>query len=63
MDEVVAFLRDNPMQGNFYEAVWRSLRRVCAGMSTDSLVFIGLTAALLVIIIFHISKSNQAPTP
>lgn len=58
----VAFLRDNPMQGNFYEAVWRSLQRVCAGMSTDSLVFTGLTAVLCVIIIFHIRKSNQTPT-
>lgn len=59
----VAFLRENPMHGNFYEAVWRSLQRVCAGYSTDVLVFFGLTTALGVIIILHISKSNQPSKP
>lgn len=59
----VAFLRENPMRGNFYEAVWRSLQRVCAGYSTDALIFFGLTATLCIIIILHITKSNQPPQP
>ncbi len=59
----VAFLRENPMRGNFYEAVWRSLQRVCAGYSTDVLVFFGLTATLCIIIILHITKSKQPPQP
>jgi hypothetical protein len=25
---VVQFLRDDPMRGNFYEAVWRALRHL-----------------------------------
>lgn len=59
----VAFMRENPMHGNFYEAVWRSLQRVCAGLSADVLVFFGLTAVLCIIILLHITKSNQPPEP
>lgn len=59
----VAFLRDNPMHGNFYETIWKCLRRVCAGLSTDALVFFGLSAGLCIVIILHIRKSTQPPTP
>lgn len=56
----VAFLRENPMRGNFYESVWRSLRRVWAEINPDALLFIGLTAPLAFLIIFQIRK--QQPT-
>lgn len=58
----VAFLRENPMQGNFYEAVWNALHHVCSGIGSDVMVFIGLTTLIVIIIIIQIRNQYNQPT-
>jgi hypothetical protein len=43
----VQFLRDDPMQGDFYTAVWRALDRITHGNSGIALVFIALMLSAL----------------
>jgi hypothetical protein len=57
----VAFLRENPMQGNFYEAVWNALQHLCSGIGSDVMVFIGLTTLIVIIIIVHIRNQYNQP--
>ncbi len=59
----VAFLRENPMRGNFYEAVWQSLQRVTAGIGIEGLGFIGLTAGICLLIILQIRNQTTKPKP
>jgi hypothetical protein len=59
----VAFLRDKPMQGNFYEAVWKCLKRVCADLGTDGLIFFGLTAGICLVIFFQIRNQTTKTKP
>ena len=58
----VAFLRENPMQGNFYEAVWNALQRVCSGIGSDVMLFIGLTTLIVIIIIIQIRNQHNQTT-
>jgi hypothetical protein len=53
----VAFLRPDPMEGNFYEAVWNALSRITGGHAGAAL---GLIA---VIILLPIARALRAPTP
>lgn len=59
----VAFLRDDAMQGNFYETVWKALKRVCANIGFDGMVFIGLTAGICLVIILQIRNQTTKETP
>ncbi len=59
----VAFLRENPMRGNFYEAVWRSLKRVTEGLGFEGLVFIGLTVSISFLIILQIRNQTTKAKP
>ncbi|MGD7654075.1 MAG: hypothetical protein ACQCXQ_12720 [Verrucomicrobiales bacterium] len=45
----VQFLREDPMRGNFYQTVWRSLERITDGNALPCLIAIGLIAAVPVI--------------
>jgi hypothetical protein len=58
----VAFLRDDPMRGNFYEAVWNALRNVFKSTGFDGMVFIGLTVIIILIIIIQIRNQHNQPT-
>ena len=56
----VAFLRENPMQGNFYEAVWNALQHVCSGVRPDVMIFISLTTLTVIILIIQLrNQYNQ----
>lgn len=46
----VAFLRENPMRGSFYEAVWASLRRVTEGVSFETLMLSSAAAGVVILI-------------
>lgn len=59
----VAFLRDNPMRGNFYEAVWRSLQRVLSGIETEWMLFVILAAVIAHIILFQIRNQTKKAKP
>ncbi|WP_265594370.1 hypothetical protein [Haloferula sp. BvORR071] len=60
----VSFLRDDPMRGSFYEAVWRSLNRATDGNALAAVC--GLIAALVLIaipIILTLRPRNRIPLP
>lgn len=57
----VAFLRPDPMHGNFYQAVWRSLDQIAGGGALPLLVAILL--ALLIPIVRAIRTKPLTPTP
>jgi hypothetical protein len=58
----VAFLRDDPMKGNFCEAVWKALKRVTADIGFDGLLFIGISAGICLIIILQIRNQTKKAT-
>ncbi len=59
----VAFLRENPMQGSFVEAVWNALKRVYAN-APDGLIFWVIAAIALFLLLFlHIQSLKGKPTP
>jgi len=55
----VAFLRENPMQGNFYEAVWNALQHVCSGVRPDVMIFISLTTLTVIILIIQLRNQYK----
>ncbi len=58
----VQFLRDHPMQGNFYESIWSSIERATGGNGLPALIFIVLI--LLIPVAKSIQTSHQTkPTP
>jgi len=57
----VAFLRPDPMRGNFYQAVWRSLESITGGHALPPLVAILL--ALLIPLARAIQSPPTTPTP
>jgi len=58
----VAFLRENPMQGSFYEAVFRSLRRTLVNVDALTLSAGGLLALIaLFILVRHIRIERLNP--
>ena len=59
----VAFLRDDPMKGNFCEAVWNALLNVSKKISYDGMVFIGLTAGICLVIILQIRNQQNKLKP
>ncbi len=50
----VAFLRENPMRGNFYEAVWKSFERVISEIDLMWMVFLILFGIIMPIFLIHI---------
>lgn len=59
----VAFLRDEPMKGSFYEAVWHSLKRICAGIPMEGMIALAGVTALLGIFIFQIRHERKKQRP
>ena len=57
----VAFFRPDPMHGNFYQAVWRSLEQITGGHALPALLAILL--ALLIPIVRAIQTDHPTPTP
>jgi len=55
----VAFLRENPMRGSFYEAVWNSVRRVSSDISFATLMFATAAAALVTIIFLETRNQKR----
>lgn len=56
----VQFLRPDPMQGNFYQAVWKSLDHITGGHGLPALIVI---LTILVGPIVHALKLNHKTTP
>lgn len=59
----VAFLRDDPMQGNFYETVWRAIWRLLEKCDFESLGLMGLSIGILLFIILQIRNQQTKPKP
>lgn len=57
----VQFLRPDPMSGNFYQTVWRSLDHISGGLGELALAFIALCIAIPVIRAIHLN--HQKPNP
>lgn len=57
----VAFLRPDPLRGNFYQAVWRSLEHITGGHALPALVAILLV--LFIPIVRAIQANHPTPTP
>jgi len=55
----VAFLRDKPMQGSFYEAVWNSVKRVTSNVSFEAWMFSTAGVALTILIFLQIRNQKQ----
>lgn len=55
----VAFLRDNPMQGSFAEAVWNSLKRILGGMGFGEAMLAVVCTGLTAIVILLIRKKTE----
>lgn len=56
----VQFLRDDPLRGNFYQTVWRSIDHITGGFGVPALAVILL---ILVIPIARAIQSNHQTTP
>ncbi|MES2438998.1 MAG: hypothetical protein V4584_08020 [Verrucomicrobiota bacterium] len=56
----VEFLRPDPMNGNFYQAVWKSIDHISGGFSGPLL---GVILLFLLIPIVHAIRSNHRTTP
>jgi len=59
----VAFLRDEPMKGSFYEAVWSSLERILGGIPAEGLVGIAGGGALILIFIYQTRTERKKRKP
>ena len=55
----VAFLRDDPLRGNFYETVWFSLRRVVSGIDPDILRPLVVLLLMGLLIFIHFFKTTN----
>lgn len=49
----VQFLRDNPLRGNFYQTVWRSLQNITGGFSLPAL------AVIVLILMIPVARAIQ----
>lgn len=56
----VQFLRDDPLRGNFYQTVWRSIDHITGGYGIPAL---SLVALVLCIPILRAIQSNHQTTP
>lgn len=59
----VAFLRDEPMKGNFYETVWRAAMTVTDTAALDGFPALAVTIALCAAFLLHIKNEQQKPRP
>ncbi len=59
----VTFLRDNPMQGTFYEALWHSLSLMTNGYPLVGLLFAMAGLALFISPLFFTKKSPPLQSP
>lgn len=59
----VAFIRENPMEGNFYETVWRAIRRLLEKCDFESLVLMGVSIGVVILIILKIRNQQTKPKP
>ena len=57
----VAFLRPDPLRGNFYQAVWRALQSITGGNGLPALILILIV--LFIPIARAIQSSHQPPPP
>lgn len=57
----VAFLRDDPMDGNFYQAVWRAIDHLSGGHGIPLLVAILLCLATPILIALQTTKPSTKP--
>ena len=59
----VAFLRDDPMKGSFYEAVWRSTKRIGCDVPPEGVAGMAMMLILASILILQIKheKNKQRP--
>jgi hypothetical protein len=57
----VAFLREDPLRGNFYQAVWRSLQHITSGNGLPALILI--LTVLFIPIARAIQATHPPPTP
>jgi hypothetical protein len=59
----VAFLRDDPMKGSFYEAVWRSAARIGGSIPWEGIAGMALMLSLAGIFIFQIKHEQKKQRP
>jgi len=59
----VAFLRDDPMQGNFLEAVWSAMRRLLEKSDFESLGLTSLGLGLAIFLILQIRNQQTKTKP
>ncbi len=59
----VAFLRPDPMKGNFYESVWHAIDKLSGGHANISIVFLLVIVSVLAIPVIAAITSNNKPTP
>lgn len=57
-----AFLREDPLSGNFYETVWRALDRLAGGLALPALILLLLPLAIpLWRVLRPVSQTNRNP--
>lgn len=59
----VALLREDPMKGSFYEAVWSSLKAIIGALPPEALVGIAGGGSLLLIFIYQIRTERKKRKP
>lgn len=59
----VAFLRDEPMKGSFYEAVWRAAVRIGGSIPWEGIAGIAMMLTLAGIFIFQIKHEQKKQRP
>jgi len=59
----VAFLRENPMRGSFFEAVWSSLKRIAGEIPPEGLIGIAGGGAVTLILIHQIRNEQKKRKP
>jgi len=59
----VAFLREDPMKGSFYEAVWSSAKMILEGIPHEALVGIAGGGSLILIFIYQIRTERKKRKP
>lgn len=59
----VAFLRDDPMKGSFFEAVWNALQRISRNVPEEGLIGLGGLSIIALIIFFQIKHEQKKHIP
>ncbi len=58
----VAFLRPDPMKGNFYESVWHSIDHLSGGRAVTTIVSLLMLVSILAIPVIAAIRSYKQPT-